>query len=730
MKFLFKFLSLFLFTGFVLINTNSAQDHSYILTAGKEQNYYPTYIGNGHFSISSSQLGTTPTESYMINFYDEGKNDIPRIAALPSWNEINYFNGVKWLNDSDINSNEITGYEQTLDMFNGLLHTSFQWNDSLNRKSGIDVLTFISRNNKNLAVIKFEVTANFSDEIKLFFPLSERQKPNRVELAVLDKIEPGIPNEWPEFWYPGFTEISEINGAKNTTGGQLQAQAQSEGRKTKVGLASEVYFTDNELDPVIVISKTSNSATVELTFKTQVGRKYTFYKLVSIIPEFETQNSLIREAVKNLEKSKELGFEKIFDNHKTEWNNLWETDIIIEGDDELQKVVHSMIFYLLCSADANTQFGIPPMGLSTSGYFGHIFWDSDIYMFPPLLLMHPEISKSLMMFRYRTLKSAMENAKINNYKGAMYPWESDEIGKETTPFFAYKNALKENHIVGDVAFAQWQYFSATKDTNYLREYGAEIIRQTADFWLSRVDYNEEKDRYEIRKLISVSESDAEVNNETYTNSIAKINLNLANRTSDILKLKKNPAWHEVKDKMFIPFDEQKECHPLHENAKIGEGASEFWSSVVNLLAFPLQVEMTENTKRNDLTHAVKSLELHGAGAMMGVNFLSIIAAELGSDSLLNLTINKTLKGYLKPPFNVLSETHKNKSVNFLTGAGSFLQQIIFGYTGLRITDDGIVQKYNPMLPAKITKLILKNFTLNNKKYDVIIKNNALEKIPY
>ncbi len=99
-----------------LKSTNLAQDSSFILSSGKMQNYYPAYIGNGHFSISTSQLGTTPTESYMIKLYDEGKNDISRIAALPEWNEINYFDGNKWLNDLNVSSNEISNYNQTLDM--------------------------------------------------------------------------------------------------------------------------------------------------------------------------------------------------------------------------------------------------------------------------------------------------------------------------------------------------------------------------------------------------------------------------------------------------------------------------------------------------------------------------------------------------------------------------------------------------------------------------------------
>lgn len=727
-----KFVTVF-FSITMLANFINAQDSGYEISTTKVKTYFPAYIGNGHFSVASTRLGTLPAESYMIKFYDHGKNDIQRIANLPAWNEVNYFNGQKWLNESNIESDEFENYQQTLDMLNGLFRTSYSWNfsDDKNekRRTDIDVLTFVSRKEKNLAVIKFEFTTDFSDEIKLSFPLNERQKPERVELAVLEKVESGKPGEWSPFWYPGFTEVTEINSAKNVNGGKLWASSQTEGRGTKAALVSEIYYEDLGQTPEISTASTKKSAEIEIKFRTEKGRKYIFYKLVSVVPEFESNGNLVEQAQKIVEQAKRTGFDKLLADHKTEWKNLWQTDIIIEGDDELQKIVRSMIFYLLCSVDENTGFGIPPMGLATAGYFGHIFWDSDIYMQPPLLMMYPEKAKSLVMFRHSTLKSALENAKINKYKGAMYPWEADEIGKETTPFFAYQNALRENHIVGDVAFSQWQYFTAVKDTNWLRKYGAEVIRETAEFWTSRVNYNKEKDRYEIGKLVSVSEGLTDVSNETYTNTIAKINLELAIKVSDLLRLEKNPQWEEISRKMFIPFNAEKEYHPTFENAGAGEGATELWSSVVNLLCYPLQVEMNENTKRNDLAHAVKSLELHGAGAMMGINFLSIIAAELGSDSLLNFTLDKTLKGYLKPPFYVLSETHENKSVNFLTGAGSFLQQVIFGYTGLRITDDGVIQKYNPMLPKKVNKLTLKNFTLNNKKYDLIVENNKIEKIP-
>ena len=158
---MYKFLIFFLICEKLIF----PQDSDFLITAQKSKTYFPTYIGNGNFSISSSQLGTLPTESYMIKVYDRGKDDIPRIACLPEWNEINYFNGTNWLNDiNPNNSSEVINYAQKLDMYNGWIETNYSWNVD-NKKTDVHVLTFISRKNQNLAVIKFDF---FTSE----FPLS------------------------------------------------------------------------------------------------------------------------------------------------------------------------------------------------------------------------------------------------------------------------------------------------------------------------------------------------------------------------------------------------------------------------------------------------------------------------------------------------------------------------------------------------------------------------------
>ncbi len=114
-----------------------------------------------------------------------------------------------------------------------------------------------------------------------------------------------------------------------------------------------------------------------------------------------------------------------------------------------------------------------------------MFWDADTWMFPALLLAHPDIARSMVMFRYRTLDAAKQNARANGFRGAMYPWEADDRGEETTPRFASQNAHSEIHVTGDVGVAQWQYYQATGDSAWLARYGYPVIRETAEFWVSR-----------------------------------------------------------------------------------------------------------------------------------------------------------------------------------------------------------------------------------------------------
>jgi trehalose/maltose hydrolase-like predicted phosphorylase len=707
---------------FILCINLFAQTNSFIFQTDSLKNYTPTYSGNGLFSLSSTLLGIDPAESFMAGVFDEVPGDISRIAELPDWNEIDIFNGENWLSHQINNFKNINSYHQQINMFNGELTTSYIY-DANGKKMDVKTELFVSRADKNLAIIKCTIVPFFSGNIEIKFPIEERKEPKRMEMAKLEKAPSWPETEWPPIWYPGFVKLDytdvNINQRLIHTSGVLT------GRNYVINLSALIGWEGSIKDLKVEGSHSKKDAGISLSFKSDSGKEYTFYKYIYITKSDDGKKKFNDNFLKKVASE---GYENNKEQNEKAWSQLWETDINVEGNPEFQKIIHSMMYYLLGSVYKNSNFSVGPMGLATSGYCGHVFWDADTYMFPPLLVMEPQIAKTMVMFRYDALKSAIKNAKKNGYKGAMYPWESDDKGNESTPYFAYQNALKENHIVGDVAVAQWQYFLATNDTSWLRNYGSKVIDQTANFWVSRVKYNKLKDRYEIADVVSVSEGLIGVHNETYTNSVAKMNLEIADKVSDIIKSPKNPNWNKVAEKMFIPFNAEKKFNPTFENAGAGEGATELWSSVTPLLTYPLQLKMSEEVQENNLHHAVNNLEKDGAGADMGVNFLPIIAAEVGNDSLFNLIINKTVTGFLRPPYNVITETQKNANYNFITGAGAFLQQVIFGYTGLRITDEGLVAKYRPMLPAGITKLILKNFKFRNQTYNFVVENGKLTTI--
>ena len=144
-----------------------------------------------------------------------------------------------------------------------------------------------------------------------------------------------------------------------------------------------------------------------------------------------------------------------------------------------------------------------PMGLSGFGYNGHVFWDADTWIFPALLLLHPELAESMIEYRYQRLDAAKHNAFMHGYKGAMYPWESSDKGNEDNTVTNIYGPF-ENHITGGVAMATWQYYSVVQDLDWLRQKGFPIISAAADYWVSRSEPNEAGE-YEIRNVIGADE---------------------------------------------------------------------------------------------------------------------------------------------------------------------------------------------------------------------------------
>jgi trehalose/maltose hydrolase-like predicted phosphorylase len=433
--------------------------------------------------------------------------------------------------------------------------------------------------------------------------------------------------------------------------------------------------------------------------KVKPGENYTFTKFAALVtsPNASAATELAKRAAIA---ARAGGWEATLAGSETAWHALWETDLVVDGNANLQRTIHSMLFYLLGSARAGLDISTPPMGLSSDGYYGHIFWDADTFMFPPLVILHPDLARPMVAFRSRTRDAARQNAQRNGYRGAMFPWEAGPNGAESTPRFAFQNASSENHVNGDVALAAWQYWLATGDRNWLQKDAWPILRDTADFWASRVNYNAGHDRYEISGVVAVKESDIGVSNDAYTNAVAKKNLELAIAAARELGIEPEPKWRSVAEKMYVPESDSP------------------------LLWYPLNQQYSPEKIRGILRNLLPQVERHKTGAMMGTEFYPILSAEVGDRRLIAQLLEPLVKPYLRPPFQVVAETPDNQNTNFITGAGAFLQQFVFGYTGLRLSERGLERKFPPALPPDIQRLTLKNITVRGKRETLVFDSSS------
>jgi trehalose/maltose hydrolase-like predicted phosphorylase len=681
----------------------------FILTSDDPGREPSPFIGNGRLGLVIPPLGIESTISIMAGVYEHGPDDVPRIVSVPAWSAVDIFDGTAWVSAKAPGS--VQAYRQTIDMRSGTARTSYEW-VSGTRRISVRVEAFISRADPEIAAIRLDLTPQFQDRIRVRFALAGLPPSRRQPLATLSQASP----EWKpaDIWYPGHMVVRSQTATALHGSARLSLVSMPEGRESSLAQVGLINWTPRLAEATVDTFTSGDTAMVQVAIDPVPGTTYSFTRIQSLVFAQAGPSPLPR-ATRMAERAGAQGYQRLAAANRKAWDRRWRTDIEIAGDSALQQVVRSMLFYLLCSADSGTSLGIPPMGLSSGGYYGHIFWDSDTWMFPSLLVTHPDIARSLVGFRGATLGAAQGNAKANGFAGAMYPWEADELGNETTPYFAIQNAHSEIHVNGDVALAQWQYYLGTGDSGWLAHHGFPVIRETANFWVSRSSYDSSDQRYHIRNVVSVSEGLIGVSDDAYTNAVARKNLDIAVAASRRLGRQPSPQWHEVSAKLHLPYDSTSEFYRTYEGAP-----DSTLGDVTPLLAYPLGLPMSDRVKRGNLEPAVRRLVQKPQGAMMGAALLAVDAAELGDRVLVDSLLPHSYQHWLKGPFLMLSETPTNNAVNFLTGAGSFLQQVIYGYTGLRLGERGLEARFAPVLPSRIKRLTLKNFYSRGKRYDIIV----------
>lgn len=452
----------------------------------------------------------------------------------------------------------------------------------------------------------------------------------------------------------------------------------------------------------------NNMHLMKFSRKLKAGEKYTYSVAGSSITSAHHDDPL-NEAERLTIYAKLEGRERLLQFHQKAWTELWKSDIQIEGDAQAQQDVRSMLYHLYSFSREGASQSLSPMGLSGLGYNGHVFWDTELWMYPALLVMQPQIAKSLVEYRFQRLEAARKNAFSKGFKGAMFPWESAETGVEETPVWALSGPF-EHHITADVAIAAWNYYLVTGDKAWLQEKGWPILKETADFWASRVERNG-PGQYDIKNVVAADEWAENVDNNAFTNAAAKANLKAANEAAKILGLAANADWMHVAAN--IPILKMENGVTKEHATYKGEGIKQ---GDVNLLAYPLK-EITDPAQiKKDLEYYETRVPNEGTPAMTQAVF-TLLYARLKDGAKAYHWFQDAYVPNLNPPFRVIAETKGGTNPYFATGAGGILQAVIMGFGGVEISPKGITQIAST-LPPHWKRLTITGVGVDKKTYTV------------
>lgn len=662
-------------------------------------------------------------------------NDVPvvytELANCPDWLPLTVIvNGDRFRLDSG----EVLNYERQLDLRRGILSRKVRWRSPSGKTLDLNFERFASLADEHVLALRCQLTpVDFDGSIKIQASINgypENQGFNHWEL--LDQ-----------------SETSLFSGGARERGIWLHVRTRNS--RIELGMASMLKLSG--VNASLEFTSVPGYPTLETTFDAQAGQTVTLEKMVTVFTsrEVKTPATAAREKLAQLPSYSEL-----LSAHSLSWEEVWlQSDIAIEGDTTAQLAVRYNLFQLLISASRNDdKVSIPAKTLSGFGYRGHVFWDTEIFILPFFTFTQPKLARNLLTYRYHTLPGARRKATHYGYKGAMFAWESAGTGDEVTPRWALPNDPygediriwcrdREIHISSDIVYAVWYYWLATCDDEWLRDKGAEIILETAVFWMTRVEWDNIEERYEIRNVIGADEYHEYVSNNAFTNRMVQWHLEKAlsvydwlcrtfpDRAAELEKKlqitsKQRSRWQDIATNIWIPYDqstgliEQYEGFFNLEDINLAdyeprtrsmqvilgiEGANKRQvlkqPDVLMLLylmrqqrEFPYNEQVLKKNwdyyaPRTDITY----------GSSLGPAIQAILASDLDKTS-------EAYKYFMKAALVDLEDVRGNAAEGIHgASAGGVWQAVVFGFGGFQVTENGPV--VNPHLPPGWTRLKFK-----------------------
>lgn len=528
---------------------------------GQRANLEETYTGK---SLQGTYVGGVYyPDKTRVGWWKNGYPEyFAKVINSTYWSGlIIYINGV----EVDINTSTVIDFYRELDMENGCLFRKC----TLKLQNGIEVhiesKRFYSLINKEYSALSYCITTNVDCEIQLV---------NYLDADISNKDS----NYNEKFW-DGIHSESQ--------GDELHILAKTNKLNWIVGTSakSEFFEENDRIHPKSEHFQSEKYCKTDYWFKSTANKTVRFVKHVITSSNFNhSDDAVLLHGKKSLQKMAASGFDAHFEMSANAWREKWKTsDVIIHGDVSAQQAVRFNIYQLnqtYCGDDPRLNIG--PKGFTGEKYGGSTYWDTEAYCIPFYLVSSDSaISKQLLVYRYKQLDKAIENAQKLGFKNgaALYPMvtmNGEECHNE------WEITFEEIHRNGAIAYAIYNYIEHTADSSYLFEGGFEVLLGISRFWAQRVHLSTKHKRFEMHGVTGPNEYENNVNNNWYTTYIAmwclkyttemaqKMHLSNPESFAKIAKktqfelVDETASWSHIQQNIYLPFDEEYNVFVQHD----------------------------------------------------------------------------------------------------------------------------------------------------------------------
>jgi len=524
----------------------------------------------------------------------------------------------------------------------------------------VEVLTFCSRTRPTLTCQEITVTVDQPGKLIVQAHLDPRGLPGNLRYRTMpDRGSDGI-----LLW--------ESRNGLSTLGAAYHSDFQGEGatrRRNDFGHEEDRQLT-------------------QYTVAAQPGRVYVLRQFGCLVPGC-MHSEPHWQASRLLGAGVWLGFEQVRAENRAAWAELWPgCPRILCDDPRWQQIANAAYFYLHSSINASTPCSIAPFGLSfRTSYSGHVFWDCETFMFPPVLLSAPPAARAMLDYRHRRIVAARDNAAAQGYHGLQFPWQSGLSGSEVTPYYAgAAGGITEQHVNLDVAFAFAQYVHATGDDLFLKQSAWPVLEGVAEWVTSRVTKTARG--YEIRHVTGPDEELDNVHNNSFTNMAAVVVLREALACAARLGYTPPASWSTIAEGIFLPIDPASRVMLKHDAYTYSGGMC-----VPETLGgfFPYgyrpdpAVEQATYRYHLDLADTYLGMPMFSA-------LYSVWAARMGERELALRFFEEGIAAHLVEPYWQFNESTARigglygdaVTTVFLTNPAGFLLSLMQGLTGLQL----------------------------------------------